>query len=460
MNNLFFWLIPPIVGAVIGYVTNAVAIKMLFRPLKAYYICKIRIPFTPGILPKQRHKLADNIGLMVERELLTPEILRERMNRSDVKAALSASIASYTARLLNKPLSTVKTIPDNPFSILFREFFGSPAFDCFIDDLINTIIAYIGESDLCHKSIKDIIGASNVYELEIRLQTIVETQLKAQAQSINDAVIAIVEKEIPRLSCALMQFLNRKEIRKELEIHGHVFLSKVLLKLGTFQRMFLSMGHYDETLQKRMPEIIDDLVVQIKGILNDEKMHKNFLDMISGVVEQFLLNEESVKSLSKTLASHLILYADVPLEELLGAASFDARNIFTALLQTIKDNVFSNSFWAYLFEKYQSMTLSAFFSIDGQKKEDIDLFLAEAVLSLVKNEIDSLLSSINIRAMVSERIDSLDMLSVERIVLDVMANQFKWINVFGAILGSLIGLCQVFLNAGQAAGPALPAIWG
>jgi uncharacterized membrane protein YheB (UPF0754 family) len=48
--------------------------------------------------------------------------------------------------------------------------------------------------------------------------------------------------------------------------------------------------------------------------------------------------------------------------------------------------------------------------------------------------------------MVTERIDSLDMLRVERIVLDVMADQLKWINLFGAILGALIGGSEVLLS--------------
>jgi uncharacterized membrane protein YheB (UPF0754 family) len=53
----------------------------------------------------------------------------------------------------------------------------------------------------------------------------------------------------------------------------------------------------------------------------------------------------------------------------------------------------------------------------------------------------------NIRAMVAARIDSLDMLRVERIVLDVMADQLKWINFFGAILGALIGGAQILVSS-------------
>ena len=44
-------LLPPLIGGVIGYITNDLAIKMLFRPYKAVYIGAWRVPFTPGIVP-------------------------------------------------------------------------------------------------------------------------------------------------------------------------------------------------------------------------------------------------------------------------------------------------------------------------------------------------------------------------------------------------------------------------
>jgi len=84
MNKLLLYLSPPLIGAIIGYVTNAIAIKMLFRPLYPVKIWKFQLPFTPGILPRERHKLADNIGQMVERELLTEEIIRQRLAKPDL----------------------------------------------------------------------------------------------------------------------------------------------------------------------------------------------------------------------------------------------------------------------------------------------------------------------------------------------------------------------------------------
>jgi uncharacterized membrane protein YheB (UPF0754 family) len=67
-------------------------------------------------------------------------------------------------------------------------------------------------------------------------------------------------------------------------------------------------------------------------------------------------------------------------------------------------------------------------------------------MSTVDTQIEKILSSINVKALVSDRIDSLDMARVERIVLDVMSDQFKWVEIFGGILGFLIGLFQSGLN--------------
>jgi len=44
MNPLFSYAAPPLVGAAIGYITNYVAIRMLFKPLKPWYVLGVRVP--------------------------------------------------------------------------------------------------------------------------------------------------------------------------------------------------------------------------------------------------------------------------------------------------------------------------------------------------------------------------------------------------------------------------------
>ena len=74
----------PIVGGVIGYITNAIAIKMLFRPYEAVYIGAFRIPFTPGIIPKQRKRIASSIAHVICTELITVETIRNVLLSEDL----------------------------------------------------------------------------------------------------------------------------------------------------------------------------------------------------------------------------------------------------------------------------------------------------------------------------------------------------------------------------------------
>lgn len=68
-----------VIGAVIGGVTNHLAIKMLFRPHEAKYIGNWRVPFTPGLIPKRRDELATQFGRIVVDYLLTPETFRNKL---------------------------------------------------------------------------------------------------------------------------------------------------------------------------------------------------------------------------------------------------------------------------------------------------------------------------------------------------------------------------------------------
>lgn len=72
-------LLAPILGGIIGYITNDLAIRMLFRPRKAYYIGKFHIPFTPGLIPSQQGRLAQSIGSIVSDQLLNEETLRQTL---------------------------------------------------------------------------------------------------------------------------------------------------------------------------------------------------------------------------------------------------------------------------------------------------------------------------------------------------------------------------------------------
>lgn len=68
-------------GGVIGYFTNDLAIKMLFRPYRPVLIGGQPLPFTPGLIPRNQERLAKRIADTIMRSLLTPEELQTLARR-------------------------------------------------------------------------------------------------------------------------------------------------------------------------------------------------------------------------------------------------------------------------------------------------------------------------------------------------------------------------------------------
>jgi uncharacterized membrane protein YheB (UPF0754 family) len=308
-------MVPPVVGAIIGFVTNVVAIRMLFRPLKEVRIFGIRIPFTPGILPKQRYRLAQNIGGMVERELLTAEIIRKRLAREDVRIKIKNTLSVFTEKILDKTPGEL---------------------------------------------------------------------LQGQENYLSQKTHETAEKMYPVFVDTVVEFLRRNDIRRELEARGRIYLKSIILQLNVFQRFFISAGQYDLTLEEKMRQIINQLIANSESLLQDAKT-KNMLIAAVTVQVGRAINREG-QSIGMMLG--------------------------------IKDN----------------------------KKKELDTYLFNKLMSGADTQIENLLETINIKNLVSERIDSLDMIRVEHIILDIMANQFKWINIFGGILGFLIGSFQVLFT--------------
>ncbi len=80
-SDLWLLLAPPVVGGVIGYFTNDLAIKMLFRPYRPYYVFKRRLPLTPGLIPSNQGRLAKRIADTIMGSLLTPSELENLARR-------------------------------------------------------------------------------------------------------------------------------------------------------------------------------------------------------------------------------------------------------------------------------------------------------------------------------------------------------------------------------------------
>lgn len=93
METTYF--IAPLLGGLIGYITNDIAIRMLFRPHKAKYLFGIHIPFTPGIIPKEKGRIAEAIGGVISENLMNNEVLEKYLLSDEMIGKVRSAVEGF-----------------------------------------------------------------------------------------------------------------------------------------------------------------------------------------------------------------------------------------------------------------------------------------------------------------------------------------------------------------------------
>ncbi len=101
MNAILEYISGPALGAVIGYITNDIAIRMLFRPRTAKYICGKRMPFTPGIIPKEKNRIASAIGGAISENLMNREVLEKTLLSDEMLDKIRTAVNEFFYTQLN-----------------------------------------------------------------------------------------------------------------------------------------------------------------------------------------------------------------------------------------------------------------------------------------------------------------------------------------------------------------------
>ena len=91
------YIIAPLLGGVIGYITNDIAIRMLFRPHTAKYILGVHVPFTPGIIPKEKGRIAEAIGGVISENLMNKEVLEKYLLSEDMVGKVRSAVEEFIA---------------------------------------------------------------------------------------------------------------------------------------------------------------------------------------------------------------------------------------------------------------------------------------------------------------------------------------------------------------------------
>jgi len=103
----------PAVGALIGYCTNYLAVKMLFLPRTEKRIFGHRVPFTPGAIPRGKPRLARAVGEIISTMLLTQSDLSEKIASSEVCSSISERIFAASDKSVKETICQIAGSAEN-----------------------------------------------------------------------------------------------------------------------------------------------------------------------------------------------------------------------------------------------------------------------------------------------------------------------------------------------------------
>ncbi len=176
MNSVIKILILATIGGLIGYITNVIAIKLIFRP-----IIPIKIPIINkeiiGLIPKRKTDIATNIGTIIQEEFLSLDEILDNIVTEDDKQSVVEYIRVKLKLIINEKLSLApssikRIIQEYIYDFIEEEIKHS------IDDLSEEIVSKATTRINIKEIVENKINQLDLYELENIILRIAKNELK------------------------------------------------------------------------------------------------------------------------------------------------------------------------------------------------------------------------------------------------------------------------------------------
>ncbi len=166
----------PLIAALTGWITNYLAIKMLFHPRKKVDLYFFSIQ---GIFPKRQQQLADKLGRIVSKELFSFDDIRDRFTSTETAAEINKVLDEKLEDFLGVKLKT--TIPVLNF---------------FLTAKMKTRIKNMMHEEFQHILPDILTRYSNKLEKDIDVEDIVKQKVSAfSSAKLEDILVSIMKKE-------------------------------------------------------------------------------------------------------------------------------------------------------------------------------------------------------------------------------------------------------------------------
>ena len=176
MNNIIRILILAVIGGLIGYITNVIAIKLIFRPINPINIPILNIEII-GMIPKRKTEIATNIAKVVEEQFISIDEITDNIITEQDKQHIIDYIKVRVKLILSEKMtlipSTIRNLVQNYVSEIIEDEIREG-----IDELSEEMIIKTKSRINIKEIIESKINELDLYELETIILQIVKNELR------------------------------------------------------------------------------------------------------------------------------------------------------------------------------------------------------------------------------------------------------------------------------------------
>ncbi|MBN3347911.1 DUF445 domain-containing protein [Clostridium botulinum] len=497
------FLIASIIGGIIGYLTNWIAIKMLFRPYEEKRIFGMKVPFTPGLIPKEKTRIAKSVGNAIGEHLLSSEIIVKSLCSENMNNRLKIWIRQKVYSLI----TTKKTLEDK-----FKEFLDYK-YDYFINALkaslskltinnlkneknrdkvkqiikikLDKILSLKGNhitNNYIYKQIKrGLINNTNEYLKSNNFKEVLKSLI---IENIKDE--EVLNKKIGNIipnnfTSNIKVYVYRKKdnlsnyINEMLKEEGNINKLKNILRevinnnVNSFMSMFIDVN-----------AISDKTIVFLEGYLQREETKEEMVSLVNKSIDKILdtdlqdiienipeNNKDVIVDETVDILCQKFQNTEMILEMIEKIKSdFQGKNSLNDIIEKININPYK--FINSIIDKFiDSENFEAI--INNLISDIIENFMKTPIYELtqgneegilntsyqivknvynrfIENQAEEVISILDISSIVEDRINEFDVYLAEEIILEISSKELKAITWLGGLLGALIGILSPILS--------------
>jgi len=382
VNPWWMLLLNMVIGSAIGGVTNKLAIRMLFRPYREWRIGSIRVPFTPGLIPRRRDEIARQMGRLVEQYLFTAEGMKKAIAQTGLERTLAQWLESAVEDWLQ------------------REETGR-------DVLLRLFPAALTEAGEWSEWIRQPLQARWKRLVRERLDELADRPLESFLTAegkvrLYGAVAGLTPLFLDRMA----EYLRSEEGQRDLQQMVRGLLGGGGGMLSGLMSMFLGD---DKILGKILPHLEEML------------RHPELARKLSGFLQQ------EVEKLLIRPAGELLKWIG---EEQIAGWTEEGFRRLESKSQDLLDQPL-----AQLLRPLQPLLSRA----------QLERAAAWTVQWLLQH-VERLFAKLSVAQIVKEQVESFPVERVEEMIIGITGKEFRMITLLGFLLGGMIGLVQGLIN--------------